>query len=1100
MKLNVVIAAFVGIVGTTLGITCARAQEAIAFASGAFTNNAVLALAGSPAEQIYGIGLGSSSTEATANGYSFVADSSANISYDVSGTYSAFLGGGGTSGDSAFDAVLNHGRVGTGNGTLTLNNLAQGVTYRVLFLSADTRSGMGTRTFSVTLGGVASNSQSYAFVEGSPSLGGYVLCTFVATGTSETFTINNAFGHQLNAILVCCAGANTPFKSIEGEWGALGGGATVVSLPEGALPSHHTETLEASGRAYVHLASTNDSVTLTNNTGITASGMTLRVCVPDAAAGGGITTTLDMYVNGTFRQSITINNSESWTYINGWDDNNPADGGIIRRYFTEVRTLITGTPIAPGSTITFEKDSGNNASYYDVDLVDLENVPAALTQPANTLSIASYGAVSGVPSYPGPTQQYAYASGSPSLGGYNLCTFTATGTTQTFAVNNSDGYQLNGLLVCSGGTPPPSPQVTTGAFTNNSVLTLAGSPSQEVYGVSLGNSKAETTSNGYGFGADTSSNTNFSYSVNGSYSSFLSGGGTSGDSAFDTVLNNGRVGNGPGLLVLNNLTQGVTYQVLFLLADTRTGGENGRTFSITASPVNALAVQNCINAAETAGKGVWIPSGTYYISQQLNASNVTISGAGVWYTTLYCQYTGAGYSAFATADCNISNLFFDSNCIARSTACGAISMSGVSGWLIDHVWVHNMQPCWLSGTNGTIQNSRSENSWADGINLNNSTNANGLGKNLTAQNNYIRGSCDDGIAVNAQNGEGASGNMVNPQVLNNTAVATTGASCISIYGGSGDIVENNLCADPTENYGLHGDTFGSGGNPLQSGLFQGNVLVRAPGFVESGALHLGSNGTATFNDNIIFNSLAAGISLASSTGTFTSNVIDQPSNQGVLIPSGQTGSAVLQNDTVINLNDGQNALENNSPSTFSITGNVTVLTQSASDLSTPNLVSVVSIQSQGGTNYALPLPLTGTEGVECRRVNGSLQLVFTFTQPVVSGDAEVTDGTGTVGDVTFSGDTMTVSLTDVTDVQDLTVAVEGINGTDASDSVTFGVLEGDVNGDGIVNATDFLLELNDSGFATGQSGFNFRADVSCDGIVNALDFLIVRNRSGFGLP
>jgi kumamolisin len=180
---------------------------------------------------------------------------------------------------------------------------------------------------------------------------------------------------------------------------------------------------------------------------------------------------------------------------------------------------------------------------------------------------------------------------------------------------------------------------------------------------------------------------------------------------------------------------------------------------------------------------------------------------------------------------------------------------------------------------------------------------------------------------------------------------------------------------------------------------------------------------------------------------------------------------------------------------------VTVLAKTLSGSTTlaPNLVSVASVQSQGGTNYSIPLPLTGTEGVECRRVNGSLQLVFTFVQPVVSGDAEVTDGTGTVSNVTFSGDTMTVSLTDVTDVQDLTVAVEGINGTDASDSVTFGVLLGDVNGDGIVNATDFLLELNDSGFATGQSGFNFRADVSCDGIVNALDFLIVRNRSGFGL-
>jgi kumamolisin len=180
---------------------------------------------------------------------------------------------------------------------------------------------------------------------------------------------------------------------------------------------------------------------------------------------------------------------------------------------------------------------------------------------------------------------------------------------------------------------------------------------------------------------------------------------------------------------------------------------------------------------------------------------------------------------------------------------------------------------------------------------------------------------------------------------------------------------------------------------------------------------------------------------------------------------------------------------------------VTTLAKTLSGSATlaPNLASVASVQSQGGTNYSIPLPLTGNEGVECRRVNGSLSLVFTFVQPVVSGDADVTDGTGSVGNVSFSGDTMTVTLTGVTDVQKLTVTVDEINGTDASDSVTFGVLEGDVNGDGIVNSLDFLAVTNDSGYGSGQSGFNPRADVTCDGIVNSLDFLVVRNRSGYGL-
>jgi hypothetical protein len=347
---------------------------------------------------------------------------------------------------------------------------------------------------------------------------------------------------------------------------------------------------------------------------------------------------------------------------------------------------------------------------------------------------------------------------------------------------------------------------------------------------------------------------------------------------------------------------------------------------------STTAIQNCINAAETAGKGVWIPAGTFDTNEQINASGITITGAGFWYSILYRNAANLGSNTvtneLALTNCNINNLMIDGNAIGRTLADGAdyaINMNGGNGWTIDHVWIHNTNPCWLTGTNGTIQNCRSENSWADGINLNNTTNATtGLGQNLTAQNNYIRGSCDDGIAVNAQNGEGTAGNMVNTQVLNNTSVAITGASCISIYGGSGDIVENNLSADPTENYGLHGDVFGSGGNPEQSALFQNNVIIRAPGYVEQGAMHLGANGVATFNDNIVYDSLAAGVTLDSSTATLTSNLIYHPAAQGIWILSSQTGSGIFQYNTLTGLNDGEEAFENDSPSTFSttLTGNI----------------------------------------------------------------------------------------------------------------------------------------------------------------------------------
>ena len=56
--------------------------------------------------------------------------------------------------------------------------------------------------------------------------------------------------------------------------------------------------------------------------------------------------------------------------------------------------------------------------------------------------------------------------------------------------------------------------------------------------------------------------------------------------------------------------------------------------------------------------------------------------------------------------------------------------------------------------------------------------------------------------------------------------------------------------------------------------------------------------------------------------------------------------------------------------------------------------------------------------------------MFTFTNNVVSGNASVTSGTGTVsGSPTFSGNTMTVDLTGVTDQQQITVTASNVTDT-----------------------------------------------------------------------
>ncbi len=196
-------------------------------------------------------------------------------------------------------------------------------------------------------------------------------------------------------------GATTPFISYEGENGLPGGGAAIVALTAAPTDPYSSPQLEASGHAFIELTNTGQSVTWTNNTGQNITAINLRSCIPDAPTGGGITSTIDLYVNGTFRQAFPVNSLQNYCYegtnYNGQADKNPMDGNP-RGFWNDTHAFITNGPVTPGSTLTFQKDAANSAAFYYIDVVDLEAPPPPLTQPANSLSILSYNAVSNNPS------------------------------------------------------------------------------------------------------------------------------------------------------------------------------------------------------------------------------------------------------------------------------------------------------------------------------------------------------------------------------------------------------------------------------------------------------------------------------------------------------------------------------------------------------------------------------------------------------------------------------------------------------------------------------------------------------------------------------
>jgi hypothetical protein len=259
------------------------------------------------------------------------------------------------------------------------------------------------------------------------------------------------------AATTAAVGATLPFTSFEGEAGTLTGGATTIRLNAAPTTEYASAALEASGHAYVRLNATGQAVQWTNTTGAPISAINLRESIPDSAAGGGITATLDLYVDGVLRQALNLNSKQSWFYEGGdnynGSDQNPADGHP-REFFDESRTFVTGAPIAPGSTITLKKDAANKAAFYDVDVLDAENPPPPLAQPANSLSITSCGAVADNK----PTNGSADSAAVDSTAAIQKCIDQAQTQKKTlwipsgtFYLKGTDGLQAQGITIAGAG-------------------------------------------------------------------------------------------------------------------------------------------------------------------------------------------------------------------------------------------------------------------------------------------------------------------------------------------------------------------------------------------------------------------------------------------------------------------------------------------------------------------------------------------------------------------------------------------------------------------------------------------------------------------------
>ncbi|MYV68069.1 Secreted glycosyl hydrolase [Streptomyces sp. SID2131] len=266
--------------------------------------------------------------------------------------------------------VRNQGNQATSAGShgVTLNLLdQQGATIKTLTGSYSGSLAAGASTV-VTLGPwTAAN-------------GSYTVRTVLADDAGE-LPVKRA-NNTASQPLFVGRGANMPYTTYEAEDGTTGGGATVVG------PNRTVGDIagEASGRKAVDLDATGEYVEFT--TRAATNTLVTRFSIPDAPGGGGIDSTINVYVDGVFKKALPLTSKYAWLYGSETAPGNSPGSGGPRHVYDEAHLLL-GETVPAGSRIRLQKDAANTAAHYAIDFVDLEQVapvanpdPAAYTVPA----------------------------------------------------------------------------------------------------------------------------------------------------------------------------------------------------------------------------------------------------------------------------------------------------------------------------------------------------------------------------------------------------------------------------------------------------------------------------------------------------------------------------------------------------------------------------------------------------------------------------------------------------------------------------------------------------------------------------------------------
>ena len=267
---------------------------------------------------------------------------------------------------------------------------------------------------------------------------------------------------------------------------------------------------------------------------------------------------------------------------------------------------------------------------------------------------------------------------------------------------------------------------------------------------------------------------------------------------------------------------------------------------------SADAIDRAIAVAQRVHLPVYLPPGTFQVNRHIIVDDVTIEGAGNWYTIVKGHqvtlstpapdgsiHTGVGFYGKPAADGGSHNVHLSGFAIVGDVRerIDTDQVNGIGGALndstIDGLYIqHTKVGMWLDGpmTNLRITNNMIVDQIADGINFHT-----GITNSLVG-NNFIRNTGDDALAMWSDKVADA-----NDTFDHNTVQTPVLANGIAFYGGTDNTASNNLVADPIrEGSGIQvGSRFGA--QPFTGHLWiTDNTTVRAGTFELNWRIGLGA--------------------------------------------------------------------------------------------------------------------------------------------------------------------------------------------------------------------------------------------------------------------